>query len=560
MSESDLESGLSGAAAVSRLREDLVAALEVSESARQENLELRQRLAELEEQISAMQRLMSLQDDTMAALQAGVGSGAEAAPGALPDAAPEAIEPPETAPASEKSAPPVAAPPLIPDLTGLIDTVLADPVMLGAAAFLLLMFATLGWLVVRRRQTVGASPEDLGNSDASADFAQVLQEPRMRAQPATAAAAVAPMFAAAGALDDIGAEAADESDDIGLDIMQAEDDEIDILAEADVYLAYRRFDKAEELLRDAIARDPGRKDLVLKLLEVHAGSGNAEAFVAEAHALHASMGSGDEGIWDKVAAMGRRLAPEHALFSSEGATSAASAGDAVEVPEVVTEFSAENVDDMELDFSRDMDLQDSGEDFAFDQVPADMPTVETDDVAEVARLPEEAAQSAPNAGDLDLTLDETAFATLDDAVSAAPEPEAAIGDAEVHPDAALTLDGNVEQAAELETGIPQEAEAGIDDDDLEKQLLAAAEQGNEVDWLSEIGNDLDFADMEGDESGGDFSGLISGEDEVGTKLDLARAYIDMGDQDSARSILSEVTEEGTEDQQREANDLMRRIG
>jgi pilus assembly protein FimV len=48
-------------------------------------------------------------------------------------------------------------------------------------------------------------------------------------------------------------------------------------------------------------------------------------------------------------------------------------------------------------------------------------------------------------------------------------------------------------------------------------------------------------------------------DEVGTKLDLARAYIDMGDPDGARSILEEVIEEGDESQRQNAHTLLRSI-
>ena len=44
--------------------------------------------------------------------------------------------------------------------------------------------------------------------------------------------------------------------------------------------------------------------------------------------------------------------------------------------------------------------------------------------------------------------------------------------------------------------------------------------------------------------------------EVGTKLDLARAYIDMGDPEGARSILEEVLDEGDPDQRREAQGLI----
>ena len=50
-------------------------------------------------------------------------------------------------------------------------------------------------------------------------------------------------------------------------------------------------------------------------------------------------------------------------------------------------------------------------------------------------------------------------------------------------------------------------------------------------------------------------GLYAEGDEVGTKLDLARAYIDMGDPEGARSILNEVLEEGNAEQKREAERL-----
>ena len=44
--------------------------------------------------------------------------------------------------------------------------------------------------------------------------------------------------------------------------------------------------------------------------------------------------------------------------------------------------------------------------------------------------------------------------------------------------------------------------------------------------------------------------------EVGTKLDLARAYMDMGDPEGARSILEEVLSEGSVSQKQEAQRLI----
>ena len=48
--------------------------------------------------------------------------------------------------------------------------------------------------------------------------------------------------------------------------------------------------------------------------------------------------------------------------------------------------------------------------------------------------------------------------------------------------------------------------------------------------------------------------------EIGTKLDLARAYIDMGDPEGAKSILEEVIKEGDDDQQTEARKLVDDLG
>ncbi len=47
--------------------------------------------------------------------------------------------------------------------------------------------------------------------------------------------------------------------------------------------------------------------------------------------------------------------------------------------------------------------------------------------------------------------------------------------------------------------------------------------------------------------------------EVGTKLDLARAYMDMGDPEGARNILDEVVQEGSASQKQEAQRLIQSL-
>jgi pilus assembly protein FimV len=65
-------------------------------------------------------------------------------------------------------------------------------------------------------------------------------------------------------------------------------------------------------------------------------------------------------------------------------------------------------------------------------------------------------------------------------------------------------------------------------------------------------------DTAADESEDAFD-FLDDEDAATTKLDLARAYIDMGDEDGAREILTEVLGEGSDDQQQQAGELLEKI-
>jgi len=71
-----------------------------------------------------------------------------------------------------------------------------------------------------------------------------------------------------------------------------------------------------------------------------------------------------------------------------------------------------------------------------------------------------------------------------------------------------------------------------------------------------VGEDLSDDDDAPTETGMQEAGEGRTQTEVGTKLDLARAYVDMGDPEGARSILQEVLEEGDDGQRQEANRLL----
>ena len=91
-------------------------------------------------------------------------------------------------------------------------------------------------------------------------------------------------------------------------------------------MAYGLYDQAADLVRIAIAREPDRRDLKLKLLEVFFVWGNKEQFLQSAHELAATRDQAAPGEWEKIVIMGKQLAPEDPLFSGGADVSGAAAG------------------------------------------------------------------------------------------------------------------------------------------------------------------------------------------------------------------------------------------
>ena len=92
--------------------------------------------------------------------------------------------------------------------------------------------------------------------------------------------------------------------------------------------------------------------------------------------------------------------------------------------------------------------------------------------------------------------------------------------------------------------------------------VGQAQADNSLDFdLGELadafGSDALAATEEEEDAG---EGELSEADEVATKLDLARAYVEMGDPEGARSILNEVLEEGNDTQKSEARTLLSQLG
>ena len=93
------------------------------------------------------------------------------------------------------------------------------------------------------------------------------------------------------------------------------------------------------------------------------------------------------------------------------------------------------------------------------------------------------------------------------------------------------------------------------------KVRAAAEVGETAVRIERDGTVLQVADefQDLDAMDDDF-GILAGTDETATKLDLARAYVEMGDAEGARDILDEVIAEGTSAQQDTAREMIAQLG
>lgn len=99
------------------------------------------------------------------------------------------------------------------------------------------------------------------------------------------------------------------------------------------------------------------------------------------------------------------------------------------------------------------------------------------------------------------------------------------------------------------------------EEDLFAQALSdfSSDATDDIDLNEFSSDEAALADLSDDDMDSELD-FLADADEAATKLDLARAYIDMGDSEGAKDILSEVLGEGNDEQRREANELLGRIG
>ena len=571
------------------LNNKLAVTQESLDTTRRDNAELKSRISDLQSQMDKLQRLIELKNNQLAKLQA---EGAASAPAPAAATAPAmtaeltpgaAAAPAEITPAAVPAPAPAETPvepiPAASD-DKQFNELLTNPWLLGLAGGGAVVVMLLLLLLARRRKAQQEAEKHLRMARELAEeqpFSDELDLPessfeglevpspsvKLAAAPTpapTPAAAPAPVVVTPPIAAPLVAPAAERSDDV--------------LGKAQSHIAAGRLNQAAALLEEGIKQEPQRSDLRLKLMEVYGQQGDRDAFVAQERQL---VANGDN--FAQVEKLKSRF-PAMALIAVGGIAAAAVAAELDaqyvkdllqdEPPAPAPEPALAPVED-DFDSAFDLSLDDLENITPAVVTPAPAPEASTladledfpldDDLSfgSVLQQQAEIKENLDDLSDFDLDMDlgaEPSSATLaeddflldlDEGVKDSPvvespkAPELALDDLELPADFDLSL------AEEMDA--PDAFAAELDDVNAELDSLSGSigePTFTEQDALASNEDEPEF----------DF---LSGTDEVATKLDLAQAYIDMGDNDGARDILNEVVVEGDDGQKSEAKEMLARL-
>ncbi|MCF6236447.1 MAG: hypothetical protein L3J70_08795 [Gammaproteobacteria bacterium] len=469
---------------IERLQNDLELALQSNAATEKENALLQSRLVELENQISELKRLLSIESGVLSNLQnreadviATTSDNEQIAQTPTVTGEPQqAATPPVTSVAQVDQQKEDAKP------ESFIGGLLKDPTALGLVAGVGLGLLALGAIVVRRRSRDNESLDD----DSYAEFTTPLTE-----EPETDSRDISANDKGDAATETVTTteKTVDAEEDMQLDY------EIDPIDEADVYIAYRRYPQAEDLLKEAIQIDPDRNELHVKLLEIYAATGEQDAFIVQAELLNESIRPGEDRLWSEVSSMASKVCPGHALFQNGEQAELQQEDEATQM----FNFDANALSESSLLLSEEIDL--TGDDKLLEG------TLVTEDLNPPKKKSLESELESESKDDNSIAFEGGLGEGLAPLVKNSEELAESLSDLEELPH------------VEGEFSIPEAS-------------LADADSGD--DWLSKM-------------------------DEIGTRLDLARAYIDMGDDGGAVEILNDVMEKGDDQQKKDALDLMQQL-
>jgi pilus assembly protein FimV len=404
------------------------------------------------------------------------------------------------------------APPPPPE-PSLVDEFLGNPVALGVLGAVVLLLAGYGaYAWQRKKKSVGRFQDSVFSAGAIEPVAASIDAgSAAQAAPSVQPSSVSQAPAGMGT------------------------DDVDPIAEADVYMAYGRDAQAEEILREALQKDPNRVPVMAKLLEIYANRRDAQAFEQIALKLKGvTRGAGPD--WDKATALGRNVDPGNGLYGGGGAAPAAAATFAAMAPAAAAAPA--------VDF-------DIGGGTGSRPVPEPTPSLDLD-LGGPSAAPEKTDFAPSGTLVLDSQESRAASSGLDFDLGGGADTPADTGGglnfelpsvAPAAPDAtparaASASGGGLDFDLNLGGGDTKEASAPMD--------------------LSAISLDLGTPG-EAAAPAGDAQADPKWQ-EVATKLDLAKAYEEMGDKDGARELLNEVLREGDAAQQGQANQLLAKLG
>jgi len=277
------------------LNQQLAMATEEAETNKAQSTELRSQVAELEEQVETMARLLELKDDELAGMQQQLAAAATAEP---TEAAPEEAEvevvdetiTSEEATTEDISEETAAMVENGNDSRGIVNKLMDNPLLAGLGVLVALLLGGFLWSSTRKRNHSGIFDDEMTlDKHMSAVTGDVEKN---RTSPV------------------INVNTTEPEQQLDSEPANADSDPV---TEADVYLAYGRIQQAEDVLQAALATSPDDNAIRLKLLEVYHAAGNVAAFNREASNFRDGV-TEEDAVWVQVASMGHALSPDNNLY------------------------------------------------------------------------------------------------------------------------------------------------------------------------------------------------------------------------------------------------------
>jgi len=580
----------SGSGGNDAIRNEIAIVQEELDRTQRENSELKQRLSNLEDQLNTMQRLLELRSNEMRAAQLAIGgdqadtvenlqaesvapiaasdtaeselaqgeaatAGADSTPAIGKSISPEATQT-EVAKTTDKKPAAVARVTSPPKQQGILDRV--TDYLYYILAGLALLVVLIVFKVLRGSKTEEEDTEILADTLLTEAI-----EPDLFAEEEEEA------------LDSVESIALNADDNLFEidekysvpDLELSDEEEVDPAGEAEIYLSLGNYDEAKEVLLDAIERYPEKAELHLKLLEVYAAGDDAAAFEKHLPRLLAfqipSMSNRaqelrlglsenpvdtDEQDLDDPESYSDRDIPE-----SRGESNLAGLDETDEL----SEFDDEIVQPAgSVDAGSETDQADIEEEETTDE-PGALATADESDPSQIRTERESETAGDDLDFDLDLNLDEI---SLDSGDESEDRLDSATSDLE----AQLTEHDLVSDLDEFESldETSTSAPTALTEEDAETDGEETADSDDDADGIKEENESLEELALDIEDSDFDLNDefdLLGDANEVETQLELAQAYIDMGDPSGAKEILSEVVESGSDEQKDKARGLLEAI-